>query len=156
MNTILLSGGVFMKRFTLIVLAMCLIATSASAANFGVRGGLSVDPDQFHVGGHVDIGTIFEPIRFVPNLEVGFGDNTTLFAVNGDFLWDIPESSFYVGGEIAVNFFSYDNGRVDDSDSEVGLSALGGWNFQSPWLLELKFGLSHSPDFKATVGYTFF
>jgi len=145
-----------MKRFILIAMILCLMASTATAANFGVRGGLSVDPDQFHVGGHVDVGTIFEPIRFVPNLEIGFGDNITLFAINGDFLWDIPESAFYIGGEIGVNIFNYDSDFGDSSNSEVGLSVLGGWNFNGPWLLEAKLGLVDSPDFKATVGYTFF
>lgn len=145
-----------MKRFAFVVLVLCLSASTASAANFGVRGGLSVNPDQFHVGGHVDVGTIFEPIRFVPNVEIGFGDNLTLVAINGDFLFDIPEAPFYVGGEIGVNIVSYDNDLVDGSNSEVGISVMGGWHFSGPWLLEAKLGLVDSPDFKATVGYTFF
>lgn len=145
-----------MKRLILLVLVLCLAASNVSAANFGARGGVSLSPDQFHVGGHVDIGPIFQPIRFVPNVEIGFGDNITLVAINGDFIFDIPEAPFYVGGEIGVNIFSYDNDLVDGSSSEVGLSILGGWNFNGPWLLEGKLGLVDSPDFKVTVGYTFF
>ena len=140
-----------MKRLILLTSVFCLAASTASAAGFGVRGGYTIDPDQFHVGAHYNVGQIFKPIRLVPNVEIGFGDNFTLWALNADFIWDISDSAFSLGGEVGLNISDHDNG----SNSDLGLSILGDWAFSPKWFLEAKLGLVDSPDVKFTVGYTF-
>src|SRR5206468_12246458 len=50
----------------------------------GLRGGLSVDPDQFYVGVHVDAGPLVDHLWFRPNVEIGLGDDRTLFAFNAE------------------------------------------------------------------------
>ena len=140
-----------MKRIILLTFVLCLVASAASAAGFGLRGGYTIEPDQFHIGGHYDVGQIFEPMRLVPNIEIGFGDDYTFWALNGDLIWDIPESVFSIGGEIGLNITSYDGG----SNSDLGLSVLGDWRFAPQWFGEVKLGLSDSPDVKLTVGYNF-
>jgi len=141
-----------MKRIILLTIALCLVASAASAAGFGVRGGYTLSPDQFHIGGHYDVGIIFEPMRLVPNVEVGFGDNLTFWNLNADLIWDIPESAFSIGGELGLNIASYDG---LDSSSDLGLSILGDYRFNEKWFGEVKFGLTNSADVKFTVGYNF-
>ncbi|MCK9997343.1 MAG: hypothetical protein KAH56_13790 [Candidatus Krumholzibacteria bacterium] len=144
-----------MRRIILLTFVLCLVASTASAGSFGLRGGYTLDPDQFHIGGHYDVGQIFNPIRLVPNVEIGFGDNVTLFALNADFIWDIPESAFSVGAEVGLNISSWDSDHGDSSDSDLGLGILGDWRFAEQWFGEVKLGLVDSPDVKLTVGYNF-
>ena len=140
-----------MKRIILLTFALCLVASAASAAGFGVRGGYTLDPDQFHVGAHYDVGQIFKPMRLVPNIEIGFDDNYTLWAFNADLIWDITDSAFSIGGELGLNITDNDGG----SNSDLGLSVLGDYRFSEKWLVEVKLGLVDSPDVKFTAGYTF-
>jgi hypothetical protein len=46
----------------------------------GPRLGLTVNPDQFHVGVHLDLGDVTNNLMMQPNLEIGFGDNVTTIA----------------------------------------------------------------------------
>ena len=48
-----------MKRIILLTFFLCLVASAASAAGFGLRGGYTLSPDKFHIGGHYDVGIIF-------------------------------------------------------------------------------------------------
>jgi hypothetical protein len=150
-----------MKRLVFVVLAVTLAAGSALAGPFGLRAGVTVDPDQFHFGGHYDAGFVGTNLRVVPNIEVGFGDNITLVCVNGDLLYDFPTSPWAVGGELGLNFWNYDSGfpGANDSDTDVGLSAVGnyrlGLSSGQTLLLEAKLGIADSPDFKFTVGWNF-
>ena len=59
-----------MKRIVLLILAVSMLASVASAAQYGIRGGLTLDPDQFHVGGHMDLGPVISDMRIVPNIEI--------------------------------------------------------------------------------------
>jgi len=144
-----------MKRLILLTIVFCLAASTASAGAFGIRGGYTIDPDQFHVGGHFNVGQIFKPIRLVPNVEIGFGDNYTLWALNADFIWDISESAFSLGGEVGLNISSFDSDHGGGSNSDLGLSILGDYRFNEKLFGEVKLGLADSPDVKLTVGYNF-
>lgn len=145
-----------MKRLVLLSIAICLIAGTASAADFGLRGGLTLSPDQFHIGAHTDVGPVIESLRLVPNVEVGFGDNFTLIALNGDLIYDFPDTPWSIGGELGMNFTDHDHAG---SNTDFGLSVLGdyrlGLSSGKTLLLEAKLGLLDSPDFKFTVGWNF-
>ena len=145
-----------MKRLVLLSIAICLIAGTASAADFGLRGGLTLSPDQFHIGAHTDVGPVIESLRLVPNVEVGFGDNFTLIALNGDLIYDFSDTPWSIGGELGLNFMNHDNAG---SNTDFGLSVLGdyrlGLSSGKTLLLEAKLGLLDSPDFKFTVGWNF-
>ncbi len=156
-----------MKRAVLLSLVVCLLAGTASATEYGARAGVSLSPDQFHIGGHADLGLVTDSLRLVPNVEIGFGDNLTLIAVNGDLIYDFPNTPWSVGGELGLNFSKYDFGNlsnvpgfeVDDTSTDFGLSALGNYRLVldsgKTLLLEGKLGLVDSPDFKITVGWNF-
>jgi hypothetical protein len=135
---------------------------------WGPRGGLTIDPDQIHFGVHTDLGDLAKNVRFQPNLEIGFGDNLTLFAVNAEAFYQFEsEWAPYVGGGLGVNHlrFDYDDDPdnpfdddISESDTELGVNILGGVELRDrdgdTFFLEGKFGLIDSPDFKLTLGLT--
>jgi hypothetical protein len=137
---------------------------------WGPRLGVTVDPDQIHFGGHIDLGNFAEHVRFQPNLELGFGDNITLVAANLEAVyrfssnWDVWTP--YLGGGLGVNFYSWNDGKGkapghgDSDNTELGVNAVGGiekgLSSGDRFFLELKLGFADSPDFKVTVGWTFF
>jgi hypothetical protein len=134
-------------------------AAPAHAQDFGVRGGASVDPDQFYVGAHVEAGPIVDRLYFKPNVEVGFGDDLTLAAINLEFVYRVPlprsEWAFYGGGGPAINIFSFDNGRRDDNtETEAGFNFVFGVQHFRGFFTEFKAGVGDSPDLKFGVGYT--
>jgi hypothetical protein len=147
-----------MKSLIFLTLALCLIISSAAFASpqLGLRAGVTVNPDQFHFGGHLDLGQVLPPLRLVPNVEFGFGNNLTFIAMNGDLLYDFQDTPWSVGGELGLNFVDSDYGH---SHSDLGLSALGNYRLRldsgKTLLLEAKLGLVDSPDFKFTVGWNF-
>lgn len=176
-----------MRKFVLIAVLALIIPTVASAdpltkvgwRGWGPRVGLTIDPDQVHFGAHVDFGNFAEHIRFQPNIEVGIGDDLTIFALNFEGAyrfssrWDVWTP--YAGGGLGINFVSFDSDHnhleaanyaaevaheIDDSDTDVGLNLLGGiekgLKNGHRFFLEGKLGLADSPDFKATAGWTFF
>lgn len=151
-----------MKRLIMITIVLSLVAATANASVFGVRGGFSVgDPGQIHIGAHMDMGSALPPLRLVPNIEMGFGGGHTLTTLNGDLLYDVPNSQFYVGGELGLMLSSWDApAGVDDSDSEIGLSAVGGLRSTmkngQELMFECKLGLANSPDAKLTIGISVF
>ena len=73
------------SRMIVAAVAVLVFAGTAQAQGFGVRAGASVDPDQFYGGVHFETRELVEHLRFRPNLEVGVGDDVTLFAINFEF-----------------------------------------------------------------------
>jgi len=131
-------------------------APAPAAAQAGVRGGVSVDPDQFYFGGHYETGALVDRLHFKPNLEVGFGDDLTLVAVNFEFVYKFPSRrdwTLYAGGGPAMNFYSFDDDR--DGDTEPGLNFLIGAEARNGLFFEVKIGAIDSPDLKFGVGWTF-
>jgi hypothetical protein len=128
-------------------------ASNASAQEFGVRAGASVDPDQFYFGAHVETGPLADRIHFRPNVELGVGNDLTAVAVNLEVVYKAPLRrqpwTFYGGGGPAINFYDTDRG----SDTEGGFNLLGGLEHDKGLFFEVKLGLVDSPDFKVGIGY---
>lgn len=134
---------------------------------WGPRVGFTVSPDQFMAGIHLDLGNFAERIRFVPNAEIGFGDDITLFAANLNatyrFGTDWNAWSPYVGTGIAAVVSSRsddpDDPLDDDTDFNAGVNIIGGLDRAldsgNRFLLEGKVGLGDIPDFKLALGWTF-
>jgi hypothetical protein len=135
--------------------ALAGLASPVHAQGPGVRAGVSVDPDQFYVGGHFETDELIEQLYLRPNLEVGFGDDVTTLAVNIEAVYKIPlknrrDTSFYAGGGPAIIVYDRDNG----SDTKGGLNLLGGLEF-GKFFFEVKGGVFDSPNLKVGIGYTF-
>jgi hypothetical protein len=130
-------------------------STPALAQDAGIRGGISVDPDQFYFGGHLETSPIFDRVYFRPNVEVGIGDNLTLIAANMEFVYKFSRTrpwNIYAGAGPALNIFIPDGDG--DSDTEAGFNALVGLESSRGLFFEFKMGVADSPDFKFGVGYT--
>ncbi len=141
-------------------------AATASAGGWGPRGGLTFSPDQVHIGIHRDFGAVSRHVRFQPNLEVGFGDNVMVTALNFEVAcqfsrhWDVWHP--YAGGGVGLNWYKWDAGvrGHSDTDMQTGLNLLGGVEKGigngDRLFLEIKLGIADSPDLKTTIGWTFF
>ena len=120
----------------------------------GVQAGVSLDPDQFFFGGHVETSPLVDRVRFRPNVDIGLGDDVTLVAVNLDFTYAFTANrpwNLYAGAGPAINWFDFDNG----SEAEAGFNFLVGAKSRTGLFFEMKIGVMDSPDLKFAVGYTF-
>jgi len=147
-------------KFLLPLLLVLGIAVPASAQGPGVRGGVSVDPDQVYFGGHYETEALVDRLHFRPNVELGLGDDLVTTALNMEFVYKFPTRSrwlLYAGGGPAVNFYSYDDdGRGgDNTETEGGLNLLFGVENRGGLFFEVKVGVIDSPDVKFGVGFTF-
>ena len=128
----------------------------AQGVHLGVRGGASVDPDQFYFGAHVETPAIVDRVHLRPNLEIGFGDDVTLVGVNVEAVYKYPIRRspwvVYGGGGPAINYYNFDN---DGSDTRGGLNIVGGLEHDRGLFFEVKVGAWGSPDLKFGVGYGF-
>lgn len=130
-------------------------STPALAQDGGIRGGISVDPDQFYFGGHLETSPLVDRLYFRPNLEVGIGDDLTLIAANMEFVYKFTRSrglNLYAGAGPALNIFMFD--ESDDAETEAGFNILVGAETPKGLFFEFKIGTIDSPDFKFGVGYT--
>lgn len=137
-------------------------ARSSGYHGIGPRIGLTVNPDQFHFGGHIDFGDLANNLMMLPNLEIGIGENLTTvapsFELDYRFRSDWGAWTPYLGGGIGPIFYSHKNGG---SSSDLGLYMQFGigkgssYSETGHFFIEGKLGLADAPDFKATVGWTF-
>lgn len=132
----------------------------AQQPGFGVRAGVSADPDQFYFGAHYDTGPLFERLSFRPNVEVGVGNDQTTVAGNFEFVywWPIRRHpwNIYAGGGPAVVFYDHGNPNHDEhgnSDVDPGFNILVGVAHHRGFFTEIKIGLIDSPEFKFGVGW---
>jgi hypothetical protein len=142
------------------VIGMLLAAlpAPASAQAPGLRGGVSVDPDQVFLGVHLETAPVVDRLHFRPTLEAGFGDDLTLIAFNIEFVYKFPprrQWTLYAGGGPAVNLYSFDTPRRDETDAEPGFNVVFGAETSRGLLFEIKVGAIDSPDVKFAVGWTF-
>lgn len=129
---------------------------TARAQQFGVRAGVSGVPEQFYFGVHADAGPVADRLRFRPNLEIGVGDDTTLTAVNLEFVYPLQldksrEWSIYPGVGPAFNIIN----RNSNTNVRGGLNFILGLSHRDGFFTEVKVGAIDSPDVKFGVGYTF-
>ena len=160
-----------MKTLAASCLVLLLVAAPVLAGSypFGPRAGISTTPDQFFLGGHVEAYEFSPGVMLVPNVEIGFGDDMTLVAMNAGVRYSFLETQFnrfvpYAGGELGINYLSWDmpaGWTGDDSTTKLVVNIMGGvqkrLDARKGLLLELKIGLSdYTPDLKLTAGLTFF
>ena len=135
-------------------------STPALAQDGGIRGGISIDPDQFYFGGHLETSPIADRVFFRPNVEVGIGDDLTLIAANMEFVYKFSRTrqwNIYAGGGPALNIFMFDDdggGGDNDAETEAGFNVLVGLESSRGLFFEFKIGAIDSPDLKFGVGYT--
>ena len=134
--------------------AIVVLAAPVFAQGAGVRGGLSVDPDQVFVGAHYETSALVDRVHFKPNIEIGFGEDVTLIALNFEGVYKLPRRNqwgVYAGGGPALNVLRFGG----DSDSGAGFNFLAGVENTRGLAFEIKFGVADSPTVKIGVGWTF-
>jgi hypothetical protein len=143
--------------FFLSVALLAGLPALASAQAPGVRGGISVDPDQFFVGGHYETGPLIDRLHFRPSAELGFGDDITLLGVNFEVVYKLPLDTapwtLYAGGGPSLNVYSFD--EIDDSDNRAGFNGFFGAESERGLFFEVKLGAEGSPRMKFMVGWNF-
>jgi hypothetical protein len=136
----------------------------------GIRGATSLDPELFMFGAHTQLGPFFnENVYARPNVEIGFGELTTLLALNFEGIYRLPVVSrasrwnIYAGGGPALNWShrnfeeETDRGKIDfgDLDLDVGFNFLIGIQQREGLFLELKSSAYSIPTIRFEVGYNF-
>ncbi|HJU43855.1 MAG TPA: hypothetical protein VJ691_13600 [Vicinamibacterales bacterium] len=145
----------FVTTLSFVAALTAISATPALAQDGGVRGGISVDPDQFYFGGHIETSPLVDRLHFRPNVEVGLGEDLMLIGANMEFVYKFPSTggwNFYAGAGPALNVIMIDD--QDDSNVEAGFNVLVGVESPRGLFFEFKVGAIDSPDFKFGVGYT--
>ena len=144
------------------ILMVFLLSFSISAhaeRNVGLVAGISASPTQFYVGGHVLAGQVTRDLWFRPDLEIGFGDSSTLVGLNGEFAYmlNIAKSEWtpYVGAGPALVIQSIHHNSGHDTHVGPGFNFLGGIRKKKGLFAEVKAGVIDSPAFKLGIGYTF-
>jgi len=165
-----------MVRLSLAVILLSVLAARASAQDPGYKGwgprvGITLDPDQIHLGAHVDFGHFAEHVRFQPSIEAGFGDDVILGAFQFDAVYRFRTAweawSPYLGGGPVLAIVDFDHDDVhgrglddDHTETEAGLNIVGGiergLSGGDRFFLEARIGLIDAPDLKFTAGWTFF
>ncbi len=143
--------------FQILAAMVCLASSSAWAqTGFGLRAGVTADPNQFHFGAHFVSDPLISNLTFRPNLEIGVGSGVTTVAANFEFAYRIPipktPASAYIGAGPALNIFRH---RNDNTDTGGGFNFLIGLEHKKGLFGELKVGALDSPELKFTIGYTF-
>ncbi len=150
------SLGVARSRIRSAAIALCglLLWVPANAQTIGVQAGVSLEPDQFYFGGHVETPPLADLVHFRPSIEIGLGDAVTLVGLNFEFVYRFRTQrpwGFYAGGGPALNVIH----TTGDTRSEGGFNFVGGVAHSDGLFVEVKAGALHSPSFKIGVGYVF-
>ena len=141
--------------FSFLLALTAVSAAPAFAQDAGIRGGISVDPDQFYFGGHIETSPLVDRLHFRPNVEIGVGDDLMLIAANMEFAYKFSRRGswgFYAGGGPALNIVMVDDA---DSDTGAGFNVMVGAESARGLFFEFKVGAIDAPDFKFGVGWTF-
>lgn len=153
----------FGKKVLFLAGLMILLPSCSAMAQtgFGLRAGVTIDPDQFHFGGHYITEPLISKLSFRPNLEIGIGSDVTSVAANFEFAFQIPvpksDFSAYIGAGPALNIYRFGEtgNRPADTDAGGGFNVLVGVEHEEGLFGELKVGTVDSPEIKLTVGFTF-
>jgi hypothetical protein len=169
-----------MRPTRILVLALASLALAApealaAEARFGVRAGLTSDPDSIVIGGHVSIEGLLpdlEGLRLEPSLVVGFGDEElgfgadldyTTLRIDGNLAYVLPiaeDRGIEIYPLAGVAFYRLSFRDCDDDldgecdDSEVGLNLGGGISYRG-FALDLVAGIGDIPELALTASYTF-
>jgi hypothetical protein len=124
------------------------------STGFGVRTGVSVDPDQFYFGAHADV----RAAREEPLVPAQHRDRSRRrrdadrAECRARVLVPVEEQLAPLRGRRpGLNIYDHDNG----SDTQAGLNFLLGVAHRGGFFVEAKVGAFDSPNLKFGFGYTF-
>ena len=134
----------------------------------GFRTGVTLDPELIMIGAHMQMGPIFSSdLFFRPNIEFAWGEVTTMFSINPEFIYRLPITAragrwaSYVGFGPGFNFVnqSFESGedRFSDFHSAIGLNLFGGLRSRTGMFVEMKASVysEPAPTLRLILGYNF-
>jgi len=141
----------------------------------GFQGGVTFAPELIDLGIHARFGPVFtEKVEVRPGLEFGFGEVTTMFAVNVDVLYTLGDATQkrrwvpYVGAgpTFALSHRAVDttsdpeadvSSRFDFSDSEyqTGVNIIAGVREKNGMSLEAKATINGVQIVTLLIGFSF-
>ncbi len=151
-----MKGIVRIHAVLFVVLAwFAYVAPAHAQSSFGIRGGITADPDQGFVGGQIQSPglTPMGNLSVRPGVDIGFGSSVTIVAGSFDVIYraTLPSSKWtpYFGGGPGVTYVH------DDFQHRAHgvFNGLAGMQHDSGIFAELKIGSGTGPGLKATVGY---
>ena len=144
----------------LAVLSGLMAAPSESAAQgIGFHGGVTVDPDQAHVGTFFETSALVDRLHFRPGITGGFGDHVMLATVDFIFVYRFPLGtsgwSLYQGSGPVLAIYRVDERSfgVKETDLRGGVDLLVGVSHDSGFFTEVRVGAANSPNLRAGVGF---
>jgi hypothetical protein len=146
------------------VAALPRMAHAADTAAWGLRFGISSDPDQVLLGAHIKTGYVAPSLQFVPSATIGFGDNYTVIQGNADLHYNLDLEGtawgLYAGGGFGLAFANYHYRGFDDSSTNAGISVLFGAEAPrsrggAQFFVEGRAGFVDLPDIEILAGFTF-
>src|SRR5438105_1604912 len=108
-----------------ILAALCLAAFTASATDFGVRGGVYTKRSDAFVGAEL-LSHAGDDLYFDPNVEYVFTSGGQLWTFNFDGHYDLPthgEPYLWVGGGLAVLYSKPDGPGPSDTSAHANILA---------------------------------
>lgn len=132
----------------------------------GMRAAAGLDPELMAIGAQGQLGPFFsDNVWARPNIEFGFGEVTTLIALNLEGMYRLPLTvqqgrwSVFVGGGPGFHFqnrgFGEGESRFHDFDLDTGLNLFIGLQLRSGMFLELKGTSYAAPATRFVIGYNF-
>jgi hypothetical protein len=145
------------------------IVRQTSRYRVGARGGMGLDPELVMIGAQAQVGPFFtDKLWARPNLEFGFGEVTTLIALNLDGVFRVGEPGSrwtpFFGAGLGFNFVNEgfsgegDEGERFDFDNfvyDTGLNLMAGVQSRAGMMLELRAGVYAEPHLRLVVGWNF-
>lgn len=160
------------KKTTLAVvvvgLASLVAPATSRARDFAPRPyaactGVSVNPDQFHAGLHLQLGADSQP-QIRPVLELGLGNGVRLVSLGGDVLYHFEGERWrpYAGGGPGLNLIDVTNGvgEADGVAAKLVAHVVGGVGWtprrsQRRYFVEGRLGIGDTPNLRISLGMSF-
>jgi hypothetical protein len=154
--------------FLVSVVAAGLVPAAAHAQgvmrqHYAIRSGIGVNPDQFHSGMHVELGSLSRA-QLRPVVDLGFGNGVRLLSLGGDVLYHFRGAEWrpYLGGGPGINFFDVTDGVGQTDGLQTRLVAHGvvglAWmprRSRYGYLVEGRIGVGDTPDVHVAAGISF-
>lgn len=152
-----------MLRRVIVPLAIVVMLPSVASAGYtyyGTHMGFAQGAHQMVLGGQLQFNGIAPRMAFVPGLDYGFSDRSSVLTLNTDFHVNLTYDTTwqpYVGAGVSMDVWSKANrtGRDEDPLRPGGQLIMGiaTYNHGGRFFTELKLGVRDSPEVKMLAGW---
>lgn len=151
-----------LQRVIITLAILVMLPSAASAGSFKYYGphvGFGQGPDQTVIGGQLQWNGVAPRMAFVPGIDYGFNEVSSVIALNGDFHYQLTYDTAwqpYVGAGVGLHVWQ-DRVRPErGSDTQPGGHLIVGAAIRNQsggrFFTEMKLGLGDSPDLKLLAG----